>query len=141
MAIEAKQFEDAEFAAKYFAEAGDPNAAQRKLSEDGAQINLMVVTICLAKEVQKLRGVGTEKHDEELLADENTPASQKDAIQRGIDNKGVGESSEHSSSEDSKTPSSNLPTQPQISSETSSDAAKTNHPTNSDSSTSLNINK
>lgn len=85
MAIDSRQFQDAEFAAQYFSDAGDANAAQRKLSEDGATVNLMEVVLCLAKKVQELKGVGTPEGDEQLLSDENTPESQKDAIQRGMD--------------------------------------------------------
>jgi hypothetical protein len=119
MTIEAKQFEDPQFSAQYFAEVGDPNAAQRKLSEDGAQINLMVVTICLAKYVQELKGVGTPEHDEELLADENTPASQRDAIQRGVDNKQRAEESGEEVKEPTVGDKNNPPSSPDQSSDSS----------------------
>lgn len=74
---------DADFAADYFA-GQDVNSAQRKLSQDGAEINLMEVTICLASRVQELRGVGTSADDEAQLNSDDVPESHKEALRLGV---------------------------------------------------------
>lgn len=87
MSVDAKRLNtDAEFAAQYFSQFGDVNAAQRALSEAGAtEANLFEITLTLAKGYQEKSGVGTPEADQAILDNEETPGSQRDAIERGVE--------------------------------------------------------
>ncbi len=88
MGVDAKRLnEDGEYAAQFFSQFGtDVNAAQRKLSEEGAtEVNLFQVVLSLSAAFQEVKGVGTQEADQAILDNPDTPESQKDAVQRGMD--------------------------------------------------------